>query len=101
MPPCAPVLQLEERQADADPSPPEVELTHVAEDGFDDQHDDPPGGVDDNLPMIGLGRGPCDEGVVRAAAEGPGCAAYARPWVLTATILGSSMAFIDTSVVNV
>jgi len=73
----------------------------VAEDGVDDRHDDPPGGADANRPMIGLGRGPCDEGVVRAAAEGPGCAAYAKPWVLTATILGSSMAFIDTSVVTV
>jgi EmrB/QacA subfamily drug resistance transporter len=29
------------------------------------------------------------------------CAAAARPWVLTATILGSSMAFIDGTVVNV
>ena len=31
----------------------------------------------------------------------PACAATARPWVLVATILGSSMAFIDSTIVNV
>ena len=54
------------------------------------------------LSMIGLGRTPCDEGVVRAAArDRRGCAERAKPWVLTATILGSSLAFIDGSVVSV
>jgi len=45
-------------------------------------------------------KSPCDEGVIRAA---PGHAAphEAGLWVLIATILGSSMAFIDGSVVNV
>ena len=51
--------------------------------------------------MISLGRAPCDEGVVRATPDTPGCAERAKPWVLSATILGSSMAFIDGSVVNV
>jgi EmrB/QacA subfamily drug resistance transporter len=51
--------------------------------------------------MITLGRAPCDEGVIRAAADTAGCAERAKPWVLAATILGSSMAFIDGSVVNV
>src|SRR5438445_13715031 len=52
--------------------------------------------------MINLGPAPCDEGVIRAAAaDVPGCANEAKPWVLAATILGSSMAFIDGSVVNV
>jgi EmrB/QacA subfamily drug resistance transporter len=51
--------------------------------------------------MISFGRAPCDEGVIYAAAETPGCAELARPWVLAATILGSSMAFIDGSVVTV
>ena len=51
--------------------------------------------------MISFGRAPCDEGVIRAAAETPGCAERARPWVLAVTILGSSMAFIDGSVVTV
>src|ERR1700719_3564032 len=51
--------------------------------------------------MISSGRAPCDEGLIRAAADTPGCAERARPWVLAATILGSSMAFIDGSVVTV
>lgn len=52
--------------------------------------------------MIGIARTPCDEGVIRAAKPGErGCAERAKPWVLAATILGSSMAFIDSSVVNV
>ena len=51
--------------------------------------------------MINLGPAPCDEAVVRAATDVPGCADQAKPWVLAATILGSSMAFIDGSVVNV
>jgi EmrB/QacA subfamily drug resistance transporter len=50
--------------------------------------------------MIGFGRTPCDEGVMRAGRVGA-CAAHARPWVLATTILGSAMAFIDGSVVNV
>src|SRR6202795_4316409 len=43
---------------------------------------------------------PCEEGVIRTAAEAP---AQTRDggWVLAATILGSSMAFIDGTVVNV
>jgi EmrB/QacA subfamily drug resistance transporter len=51
--------------------------------------------------MINLGPAPCDEGVVRAATDVSGYADQAKPWVLAATILGSSMAFIDGSVVNV
>ncbi|MGB6176983.1 MAG: MFS transporter [Methylocella sp.] len=51
--------------------------------------------------MISFGRAPCDEGVIRAAAETSGCAERARRWVLAATILGSSMAFIDGSVITV
>ncbi|WP_201274264.1 MFS transporter [Microvirga brassicacearum] len=53
-------------------------------------------------PMIGFGGASCDEGVIRAAVrDTPGCAEHAKPWVLAATILGSSMAFIDGSVVTV
>jgi hypothetical protein len=52
--------------------------------------------------MIGLGRAPCGEAVIRAAADTPGGGGErARPWVLVATILGSSLVFIDGSVVNV
>jgi EmrB/QacA subfamily drug resistance transporter len=47
-------------------------------------------------------RPPCDEGVVLAsAAGGAGDAGAAGFWVLAATILGSSMTFIDGTAVNV
>ncbi len=52
--------------------------------------------------MIGPTLPACDDGVIRAAARHtPGCAEGSKRWVLAAAILGSSMAFIDTSVVNV
>jgi EmrB/QacA subfamily drug resistance transporter len=44
---------------------------------------------------------PCDEAVIRSGGAGGRCAADARKWILAATILGSSMAFIDGTVVNV
>jgi len=44
---------------------------------------------------------PCDEGVIRSAGDGVPYAPEAEIWILTATILGSSMAFIDSTVVNV
>ena len=44
---------------------------------------------------------PCDEAVVRSANADAPCTAQAAPWILAATILGSSMAFIDSTVVNV
>lgn len=51
--------------------------------------------------MITSMREPCDETAVRAdAAESP-CTASSGKWVLAATILASSMAFIDGTVVNV
>lgn len=44
---------------------------------------------------------PCDEAVIKSkAAEAP-CPKASGPWILAATILGSSMAFIDGTVVNV
>src|SRR5713226_3778068 len=46
-------------------------------------------------------RPPCDEAVVRAVNADVPCTAQAGRWVLAATILGSSMAFIDSTVVNV
>jgi EmrB/QacA subfamily drug resistance transporter len=51
--------------------------------------------------MITLGTAPCDDGVIQSRRKDAECAQRAKPWVLTATILGSSMAFIDGSVVNV
>ena len=44
---------------------------------------------------------PCDEGVIRAPQTVVPCARVSEPWILAATILGSSMAFIDGTVVNV
>jgi EmrB/QacA subfamily drug resistance transporter len=45
-------------------------------------------------------RAPCDT-VSPSEANGVPCRADAKPWILTATILASSMAFIDSTVVNV
>ncbi len=49
---------------------------------------------------------PCHETLARTTAPSSAgaagaCAAKSRPWVLAATILGSSMAFIDSTIVNV
>jgi len=46
-------------------------------------------------------RTPCDEAVINAAGIPAPCRPEARGWILTATILASSMAFIDSTVVNV
>jgi EmrB/QacA subfamily drug resistance transporter len=51
--------------------------------------------------VANLGKPPCDEGVIWSGkAEAP-CSRTSGPWVLAATILGSSMAFIDSTVTNV
>lgn len=50
--------------------------------------------------MANLAKPPCDEGAILAAASGRPCAGSAS-WVLAATILASSMAFIDGTAVNV
>jgi len=44
---------------------------------------------------------PCDEGAVLGAGACTGFAPTARRWTLAAAILGSAMAFVDGSVVNV
>src|SRR5207302_8644278 len=44
---------------------------------------------------------PCDEAVIRSGTPDNSSAEKSRPWVLAATILASSMAFIDSTVVNV
>lgn len=51
--------------------------------------------------MSPLGRPPDDRGVVHASDNSALCPPQSKPWVLAATILGSSLAFIDGSVVNV
>src|SRR5438067_6540847 len=44
---------------------------------------------------------PCDENVIRSAPQTAPCAKSRGPWILAATTLASSMAFIDGTVVNV
>jgi EmrB/QacA subfamily drug resistance transporter len=44
---------------------------------------------------------PCDEGVIRSIPTVSNCPASEKPWVLLATILASSIAYIDESVVNI
>lgn len=46
-------------------------------------------------------RPPCDEGIIRSAPAAKPNATSAGLWVLVATILGSSLSFIDGTVVNV
>src|SRR5437016_6273042 len=61
--------------------------THLANTGF--------------AQMWALLRDPCDENVVRSGAVAAPCEKSRGRWVLAATILASSMAFIDGTVVNV
>ncbi|PYK87079.1 MAG: MFS transporter, partial [Verrucomicrobia bacterium] len=49
---------------------------------------------------ISLGQ-PCDEGLVLSKGATAPCTESSARWILVATILGSSMAFIDGTVVNV
>jgi EmrB/QacA subfamily drug resistance transporter len=51
--------------------------------------------------MINPRARPCDDGTIRAVRTDPACVAGNRAWILVATILGSTMAYIDESVVNV
>src|SRR5919108_350486 len=46
-------------------------------------------------------RMPCDEALIRAADDSPQCSKTVGRAVLAAAILGSSMTFIDGTVVNV
>ena len=46
-------------------------------------------------------KSPCDEAVIQSTHVDAPCAASTRRWILVAAILGSSMAFIDSTVVNV
>lgn len=51
--------------------------------------------------MANIFMSPCDEAVVLAGPKVAPCSPAVGRWVLTATILGSSIAFIDGTVVNV
>ena len=51
--------------------------------------------------MIGIGKAPCDNTLIQHAAPATPCPEGSKRWVLAAAIIGSSMAFIDGTVVNV
>src|SRR2546423_13731516 len=51
--------------------------------------------------MSSVVRQPCDEGVILSRKHLTACTKTAGRWILAATILASSMAFIDGTVVNV
>ncbi|HEV7671775.1 MAG TPA: MFS transporter [Thermoanaerobaculia bacterium] len=51
--------------------------------------------------MINPKARPCDEGTIRSVRPTADCAASRKKWVLAVTVLASTMAFIDESVVNV
>src|ERR1700680_541997 len=51
--------------------------------------------------MLGLRRAPCEVGVIASVPVADDCAKRSKPWVLAATILGSSMASIDGTAVHV
>jgi EmrB/QacA subfamily drug resistance transporter len=51
--------------------------------------------------MANIVRQPSDESAIRAGAAVAPCSPSAGPWILAATILGSGMALIDSTVVNV
>src|SRR5881398_826011 len=51
--------------------------------------------------MLSNTRQPCDEAVVRSQPDVPDCGQATGRWVLAAAILGSSITFIDGTVVNV
>ena len=51
--------------------------------------------------MASLAKPPCDAGVIHAAPAAAPAEPRSAPWVLTATILGSGMVFVDGSAVNV
>jgi len=51
--------------------------------------------------MSQIGKPPCDDALIRLGCKPVDGPAAAKPWVLAAAIVGSSMAFIDGTVVNV
>src|SRR6266478_9419870 len=51
--------------------------------------------------MTGFSLPPSDAGVIRAGSCASPCAPTRAPWILAATILASSMVFIDGTVVNI
>ncbi|HSP99952.1 MAG TPA: MFS transporter, partial [Candidatus Dormibacteraeota bacterium] len=50
------------------------------------------------MPLL---RPPCEEAAAAVAPETPGCAAHAKRWVLGASVLASSVVFLEATVINV
>ncbi len=44
---------------------------------------------------------PCEQPLLRSGGNEVSCAEKTKPWILAATILGSSLAFIDGTIVSV
>src|ERR1700736_1642047 len=55
----------------------------------------------ERCPVTNLKARPCDELFIRSTPSTAPCAKRQQRWILIAAVLGSSMAFIDSSVVNV
>lgn len=51
--------------------------------------------------MSHLGKPPCDDAIIRHGEEARPLSGTTKRWVLAATIIGSSMAFVDGTIVNV
>lgn len=51
--------------------------------------------------MSQIGKPPCDNGVIMYGEAAAPCSSASRRWTLVAAVLGSSLAFIDGTVVNV
>jgi MFS family permease len=51
--------------------------------------------------LSNIGNPPCDVGVIHSRNADALCEETSRPWVLAATIMGSAMAFMDSTVTNV
>jgi EmrB/QacA subfamily drug resistance transporter len=51
--------------------------------------------------LANIGNPPCDVGVIQSRKADAPCAPRSGPWILAATIIGSAMAFIDSTVTNV
>lgn len=51
--------------------------------------------------MVAAAVQPCDEGVIRGTRASSLCRQSSQPWVIAATSLGSGMAFLDSTVLNV
>jgi EmrB/QacA subfamily drug resistance transporter len=51
--------------------------------------------------VANIGNPPCDVGVIQSGKADAPCSPRSGPWILAATIIGSAMAFIDSTVTNV